>query len=143
MAERRTMTDAFSLTPEKVAFIQRGSQEKKIVPQAEVRSTANRSDSASFGSNASRVETTSHELSTTAKPAQTFSEAASSEQTADARPLIGQHLVALTTRLHARTAEALRRAYLEQKLRQVSPSTQQELVQLAVDQWLERNGYLS
>jgi hypothetical protein len=50
--------------------------------------------------------------------------------------------VAITTRLQARTADALRRAYLEQKLNRLEPATQQEIIELAVQQWLRANSFL-
>ncbi len=51
-------------------------------------------------------------------------------------------LVPLTTRLQHKTAQALRRAYLEQRLRHMKPDTQQEIVEEALLDWLERNDYL-
>lgn len=51
-------------------------------------------------------------------------------------------LVPLTTRLQPKTAMALKRAGLEQKLRGRKPSTVQEIVEEAVQQWLEDTGYL-
>jgi hypothetical protein len=52
-------------------------------------------------------------------------------------------LVPLTTRLQPKTADALRRAYLEQKLRRRAPDTQQEIVEAALVDWLRRHGYLA
>lgn len=51
-------------------------------------------------------------------------------------------LVPLTTRLMPATAEALRRAHLEQKLRRATPSTQQEIVEAAVTEWLRAHDFL-
>lgn len=51
-------------------------------------------------------------------------------------------LAPLTTRLHPETADALRRACLEQRLRRRRPHTQQEIVELAVRGWLETNGFM-
>lgn len=51
-------------------------------------------------------------------------------------------LVPLTTRLQPKTAMALKRAGLEQKLRGRKPSTVQEIVEEAVQQWLDDTGYL-
>jgi hypothetical protein len=51
-------------------------------------------------------------------------------------------LVSLTTRLSPATAEALRRAVLEQKLQRQRPQTQQEIVEAAVRGWLTANGFL-
>ena len=57
-------------------------------------------------------------------------------------PANDDYLVAITTRLQARTADALRRAYLEQKLSRCEPATQQEIIELAVQQWLRKNSFL-
>jgi hypothetical protein len=56
--------------------------------------------------------------------------------------LLGTVLVPLTTRLLPNTADALRRAYLEQKLKGRKPATQQEIVEAAVQGWLRKEGYL-
>jgi hypothetical protein len=50
--------------------------------------------------------------------------------------------VSVTIRFRQATAEALRRASLERKLAGVSPSSQQEMVELAVGEWLRDNDYL-
>lgn len=57
-------------------------------------------------------------------------------------PANEDYLVPITTRLQARTAEALRRAYLEQKLSRREPATQQEIIEAAVQEWLRQTGYL-
>jgi hypothetical protein len=51
-------------------------------------------------------------------------------------------LVSLTTRLSPGTAEALRRAALEQRLQRRRPHTQQEIVEVAVRHWLTINGFV-
>jgi hypothetical protein len=56
-------------------------------------------------------------------------------------PLNDDYLVAVTTRFRARTAEALRRAHLEQKLKRCEPTTQQEIIELAVQEWLRRHAF--
>ncbi|MDZ4782055.1 MAG: hypothetical protein SGJ19_17545 [Planctomycetia bacterium] len=48
----------------------------------------------------------------------------------------------ITTKLQYGTVQALRRAYLEQKLNHATPDTQQEIVEFAVQDWLKRNGFL-
>lgn len=52
-------------------------------------------------------------------------------------------LVPLTTRITQATAEALRRAYLEQKLAGRSPDTQQDIVEAAIREWLAENAFLN
>ncbi len=51
-------------------------------------------------------------------------------------------LVPLTTRLQAETADALRRAHLEQRLRRQTPDTVQEIVEEGVARLLREMGYL-
>lgn len=51
--------------------------------------------------------------------------------------------VPITTKLQYATVQALRRAYLEQKLSHSSPDTQQEIVEVAVQEWLKKHGFLS
>jgi hypothetical protein len=55
--------------------------------------------------------------------------------------VLDEMLVPVTTKLRRRTVQALRRAYLEQKLRDLKPATQQEIVEQAVSEWLKRNGF--
>lgn len=57
-------------------------------------------------------------------------------------PANEDYLVPITTRLQARTAEALRRAYLEQKINRREPATQQEIIELALQEWLRTNAFL-
>ncbi len=58
-----------------------------------------------------------------------------------AASVLSEMLVPLTTKLRRQTAQALKRAYLEQKLRDATPSTQQEIVEEAVGEWLSRHGF--
>src|SRR5687767_6890205 len=60
----------------------------------------------------------------------------------DQVPANNDYLVAVTTRLQARTADALRRAYLEQKLNRREPATQQEIIEAALQTWLRTHAYL-
>ena len=50
-------------------------------------------------------------------------------------------LVSMTTRLSPATAEALRRAALELRLKRRKLHTQQEIVEAAVRHWLNVNGF--
>lgn len=121
MAERRSMNQALTLSPEKVAFIHHGSSPDD----------ANQRKDAASDSDATNKEASSR---STADHSQLNEPLVSST---DIPPV----LVPLTTRLLPDTAEALRRAHLEQKLRRRSPSTQQEIVEEAVCRWLTEKGY--
>lgn len=57
-------------------------------------------------------------------------------------PGMANLLVPLTTRLSPSTAAALKRAGLEQKLNGAEPSTVQQIAEIAIQQWLQKNGFL-
>jgi hypothetical protein len=61
----------------------------------------------------------------------------------EAREVLDQVLVPVTVRLPHRMAQALRRAYLEQRLKHAKPDTQQEIVEEALGDWLSRQGFLA
>src|SRR3954453_1941944 len=106
MTERRSLSTALEITPEKMAFI-----ESKPSPPPQVhRATQEENQS----------------LTKPSRPKAT-KEDSPRQNTRNERPelsLIGTPLIPLTTRLQAITADALRRAYLERKLRNQSPHTQ-------------------
>lgn len=114
------------VTPEKLAFI------KGTPPSA---------------SQLTSQATTEESSSAVAKqPAVTVPSRAVAKERERARPgdtsLVGDLLVPLTTRLQPKTADALRRAYLEQKLTRRQPDTQQEIVEAALQGWLRKEGFL-
>jgi hypothetical protein len=51
-------------------------------------------------------------------------------------------LVPVTLRLQHRTAQALKRAALEQKLKHMKPNQVQEIGEEAITHWLEKHAYL-
>lgn len=61
----------------------------------------------------------------------------------DASEVLDQVLIPVTVRLPHRMAQALRRAYLEQRLKHAKPDTQQEIVEEALGDWLSRQGFLA
>ena len=50
-------------------------------------------------------------------------------------------LVNVTTRLSRETNELLTEASLRQRLKRVKPNTRQEVIEVALKEWCERNGY--
>jgi hypothetical protein len=48
----------------------------------------------------------------------------------------------VTTRLHRETNELLTEASLHQRLKKLTPATRQDIVEIAVQEWLHANGYL-
>lgn len=55
-------------------------------------------------------------------------------------PTVGR--VALSTRMRADLAEALKRASLKRQLEKVEPNTLTEILEEAVEPWLKKHGYL-
>jgi hypothetical protein len=51
--------------------------------------------------------------------------------------------VGLTTRIRSDYAAALKRASLERELKRVTPYTQQDILEQALEPWLRSNGYLN
>jgi len=66
----------------------------------------------------------------------------STQEAPEASEVLDQVLVPVTVRLPHRMAQALRRAYLEQRLKHAKPDTQQEIVEEALGDWLSRQGFL-
>jgi hypothetical protein len=124
------MNQALTLTPEKIAFIHGAASPQEAttvetIPQLEQLETLNQTTGA--GSSVS-VPASPDQLPDR-RPSPTY---------ADVPPV----LVPLTTRLLPTTAEALRRAHLGQKLKRLTPSTQQEIVEEALATWLRDRGFL-
>lgn len=138
MAERRTIADAVGLTPQLSDFIKSG------VPAS---STA-RGESSKPKPTETVADvpiSSSPELRT--QRGRPRRNATSMEKAGEVQPdhhavsVLDEMLVPVTTKLRRRTVQALRRAYLEQKLRDLTPATQQEIVEQAVSEWLKRNGF--
>lgn len=137
MAERRAMGEAMAISPEKMAFIQGGSGAAKAEPAPVRRQEVVAPVHVSTEEQAVEPREASPRPSRR-RPA--ASERRKSPQ--EDRPFIGQILIPLTTRLQPDTANALRRACLEQKLAGRQPATQQEIVEAAVRTWLAAEEYL-
>ena len=149
MAERRGMEAALNLTPEKMAFIQKGTATENVVfkPMA-VSTTATESPPLKQGSQSVDVIPDDVPKTRNGSPRSTRSRGvnANTARTQNVQPdkegLYGELLVPLTTRLKPETADALRCACLEQKLARKTPNTQQEIIELALADWLENHGFL-
>jgi len=136
MAERRSLGEAMDMTPEKLAFIQGQS---KTAHSSTIATTA-------------KAEEKTIEVAVSPKEPQVLSEPApartrrtvrrSGQETPGASEVLDQVLVPVTIRLPHRTAQALRRAYLEQRLKHAKPDTQQDIVEEALSDWLSRQGFL-
>ena len=124
MTERRSLSSAMDVTPEKLAFIQ-GVQPGALhvaesTPQKHAQVAMQRAGSPR-----------------SSKPSAKEYERPRSEEV-----ILDHALVPLTTRLQPTTAAALRRAYLEQKLHRRTPDTQQEIIEAALQGWLKKEGFL-
>lgn len=128
MTQRRSLTTAMEITPEKLAFIQGAAP---IAPQPPSEPSTHET--------VPLVAPTRKRSSIQQQPRSTPKDRDTEEHEAS---LLGVLLVPLTTRLQPVTADALRRAYLEQKLRGRRPDTQQEIVEAALQSWLRKEGFL-
>ena len=137
MAERKSLSDAMTMDPEKLAFIKQGAPSNPplqnpsppATQQKTIELQAPKADDAS-------VQQPKH------KPTRPQSRArAPRDAQPDASEILDQVLVPVTIRLQHRTSQALRRAYLEQRLRHAKPDTQQEIVETAVVEWLSAHGF--
>ena len=148
MNERRSLNSALKetpkvgLTPEAMAFISGGVPGKKVeeapakvvpVKAAEVPEPLRQT-----------IEVSSEPVSTGASEGKEAprSRRATKVQQAPQNSMLNKLLIPVTTRFDPRTAEALRRAHLEQRIKGLEPSTMQEIIQLAVQAWLRENDYL-
>ncbi len=136
MTPRRSLGNALELTADKLAFIQQGSPSavQERGGEGRDRERGNEVDSSrpevSTMKSLDRDRTTAVETPWSASP--------------ETRPsLIGGVLVPVTTRVRLETANALRRAYLEQKLAQRTPATQQEIIEEALTAWLRQHRFLT
>lgn len=132
MAKHRSLSNAL-LTPEKLAFIKGGTATDTNDSE---KSTAGLSKIAE-DLRSSEIEIAPPKKSDTPQPP-TIQFGPPTTSTSATDP----YLVAVTTRLKSRTADALRRAYLEQKLQRREPATQQEIIEEAVQHWLRQHAYL-
>lgn len=139
MGERRTIGAAMEMTPEKLAFIKgvdnaRGATAAPSKPSKQ-------SEEKTIEVDVSPAEATS--LSETKPRASRRTNRRTGTEMPAASEMLDQVLVPVTIRVPRRTAQALRRAYLEQRLRQAKPDTQQQIAEEALEDWLMRNGYLN
>lgn len=126
MVERRSLGDA--ITPEKLAFIKGG--ESKVAPEPE---------------KVKVIETAlqpAEELKPLENKAKRSRRSTREEQEPEPADVLNQILVSITNRFQHRTVQALRRAHLERKLKNIQPNTQQEIIETALQEWLTERGYL-
>ena len=138
MSKHRSLSNAL-LTPEKLAFIKpEGAAPGRRTTEVNV----TRSQSLAKDATIEMSREPQSQLPEPPRFPQSSDVAEFEVPTNMPRPADDDYLVAVTTRLQARTAEALRRAYLEQKLNRKEPGTQQEIIEAALQAWLRRNAFL-
>ncbi len=134
MSERRTVTDAVLATTKLDAFIKSGvpteppPAQLTVTELATVREAATRPTRTASTKPRRRTIRDDKDGSTPTSDGQ-------------AQSVLDDLLVPVTTKLRRRTLQALRRAYLEQKLNDRRPATQQEIIEEAVAAWLSGNGF--
>jgi hypothetical protein len=136
MVERRSLGEALS-TPEKLAFIKGQSETGSKPSPAKVQA------SKETVIDLSATEVAIEKTETRAPRLTRRSRNERSRQDApDAHDVLDKVLVPMTFRLPHRIAQAIKRAYLEQKLNHKKPDTVQEIGEEALSEWLENAGYL-
>lgn len=126
MVERRSLGDA--ITPEKLAFIKGGESKVSLEPEK-----------------VKVIETTlqpAEESKPLENKAKRSRRSTREEQEPEPADVLNQILVSITNRFQHRTVQALRRAHLERKLKNIQPNTQQEIIEMALQEWLTERGYL-
>lgn len=143
---RRSLGDALAMTPDKLAFIQGASatQEAKPSQTVELPKSVLATEKPTVLTEvieSERAEVQS-ERPAPRSPRKPSRERDYLEFNDDAMLSMANLLVPLTTRLQPRTAAALKRAGLEQKLRGRKPSTVQEIAEEAIQKWLRDSKYI-
>lgn len=128
MAERRSLGEAI-ITPEKLAFIH-GAEAKAPLPAESVKTI----ETSVGGRDDQKPADKKAKTQRRASPRQ--------DHAPEPTDVLNQMLVSVTNRFQHRTAQALKRAHLERKLKNIQPNTQQEIIEIAVQDWLRDHGYL-
>lgn len=132
MAERRTLGDALTLSPEKMAFI-KGDETEDTASRAKRDAVVRTIDLP----NPDAKEVDKAEPlppRTVIRRQRSRGEAA----TPNASDVLDDLLIPLTTRLPHRLVQSLRRVCLEQRLRHAKPDSIQEIVETAIENWLAK-----
>lgn len=145
MVNRRSLGDALSITPEKMAFIQGGkttAEPQKAAAPVTATPAAMKETEAAVEPEERHQVVESEKATRTARRARGRSRSKEESHSDEVLYGMANLMVPITTRLQPATAAALKRAGLEQKLRGAYPPTVQEIVEIAISDWLEEHGYL-
>ncbi len=139
MVNRRSLAEAMTMSPEKVAFIKGDTAAKVTSREVAPESTKPREETIEVPEPAPAKEVREERKGRIVRRQERLRTVLHQP---DANEILDRVLVSLTIRLPHRTAQALRRAYLEQRLAHSKPDTQQEIAQVAIGEWLSRHGFL-
>jgi hypothetical protein len=128
------------MTPEKIAFIEGRSAKAERQNSSKPRADTGSADK-TIDVKLSRGESANPPEQSNA-PSRRTNRSRSRHEAPDASELLDQVLVPVTIRLQHRTAQALKRAYLKQKLKHLKPDTVQKIGEEALTDWLGKAGYL-
>ena len=129
------------MSPEKRAFIQSGIKPQVPVKAAEVHEPQREEKTVDLPSPTLAAETP-QDFKTKAQAKRQSRGRGQQQAQPDASDILDQVLVPVTIRLPHRMAQALKVAYLQQRLRHVKPDTQQEIAEEALGEWLSSHGFL-
>jgi hypothetical protein len=138
MADRKSLVDAMAMSPEKLAFIKQGNTVKERSESPAQPETPQKEKTIDL-----QLPTRTDEKPKPRHPRQQSRGRGTRDGQPDASEILDQVLIPVTIRLQHRTTQALRRAYLEQRLNHGKPDTQQEIVEVAVGEWLTKHGFLT
>jgi len=141
MADRRGLSQAMGMSADKLAFITGKAAPAAVAePLPEPISVADAAENDVEPQESSSAPATAKAR----RPNRTRNASRQSdvEVTSEPMGLYGPIKVPLTIRLNPQTADALRRACLEQKLARRAPNSQQEIAEIAISGWLREYGYL-
>jgi hypothetical protein len=125
-----------TLSPDKLAFI-RGTDSAGVKTPSEKQQVAPPEKTIEFGE--SKEEASAQET----RPQRRRGRGKSAiQEEPQASQILDRMLVPVTIRLQHRTAQALKRAALEQKLKHQKPDRVQEIGEEAISEWLLKSGYL-
>lgn len=128
MVERRSLGDALSISPEKLAFIHGDESIPLTPPNKRGRKPNSTTVDLSLPTQRGEIQSTKQQRRT---PARDF-------DVPNANEVLNEVLVPLTTRIPHRLIQSLRRLCLEQRLRHAKPDSIQEIVETALTEWLLR-----
>lgn len=134
MTKERTLGDALTLSPEKLAFIAGEESEATAKRHRHSREPVVKTIDLDIAAN--NVAATSGDSPT--RPAARRLRQRDVATTPNTDEVLGDLLVPLTTRLPHRMVQSLRRLCLEQRLRHAKPDNIQDIVETALESWLAK-----